>query len=146
MTLQWKLSVSRPSGLTVEMVCCCFIHQVSISNCSFQASVVYLPEQLLFTWLELCIEFYASLSIHQSTLKYRHFGRASDGVLEPNMSLLDPDGDIGQNPWLSLHEVLLLFAVKCNWSNVLKIKDKLDPGKSRFVRRSSLFISYCDLP
>ena len=49
------------------------------------------------------------------------------------MSLLDPDGDIGQNPWLSLHEVLLLFAVKCSWSNVLKIKDKLDPGKSRFV-------------
>eukprot|EP00112_Aurelia_sp_Birch-Aquarium-sp1_P017813 Seg417.15 transcript_id=Seg417.15/GoldUCD/mRNA.D3Y31 product="Integrator complex subunit 10" protein_id=Seg417.15/GoldUCD/D3Y31 len=99
-----------------------------------KASVVYLPEQLLFTWLELCIEFYASLSIHQSTLKYRHFGRASDGVLEPNMSLLDPDGDIGQNPWLSLHEVLLLFAVKCNWSNVLKIKDKLDPGKSRSIK------------
>lgn len=47
------------------------------------------------------------------------------------MSSIDPDGDLGQNPWQQLHDVLLLFAAKCGWTNVLKIKDKLDPGKSR---------------
>ena len=91
--------------------------------------MVYLEEATILHWLELCFEFYVTLSIHQSALKYRLLGTASDG--EPNMSIIDPDGDIGQNPWHSLHEILLLFAAKSGWTNVLKIKDKLDPGKSR---------------
>ena len=88
-----------------------------------------MDESTFFHWLELCFEFYVGLSIHQSTLKYRNYGNAS--IEEPNMSAIDPEGDIGQNPWQSLHEVLILFATKCGWPNVLKIKDKLDPSRSR---------------
>ena len=95
--------------------------------------MVYIEEATVFNWLELCFEFFVALSINQSTLKYRHLGCSS--AAEPNMSRIDPDGDIGQNPWQSLHEVLLLFANKCGWTNVLKIKDKLDPGKSRYIYR-----------
>jgi len=104
--------------------------QVDVHGLKHKNNVVYLEEKILFHWIELCFEFYVSLSIHQSALKYRHGGNA----LEPNMSVIDPDGDIGQNPWQSLHEVLLLFAAKSGWTNVLKIKDKLDPSKSRSIR------------
>ncbi|XP_065056638.1 integrator complex subunit 10-like [Rhopilema esculentum] len=103
--------------------------QVDSPGTKHKGNVVYLEEKTLFHWLELSFEFFIALNIHQSTLKYHNRGPASDGE-----STFDPDGDIGQNPWQSLHEILLLFAAKCGWTNVLKIKDKLDPSKSRSIR------------
>ena len=52
---------------------------------------------------------------------------------ESASSLFDSEGGLSHSPWQMLHELLVLFSGKCGWTNVLKLKDKIDPSKSRYV-------------
>ena len=62
---------------------------------------------------------------------YFHFKFQGENDKPWSLKLSDLDDNI--SPWHLLHENMILFAEKLSWKNVIKIKDKMDPSKSRLL-------------
>lgn len=75
-------------------------------------------------YLNLTLEFYLACVIDKYTFTTKNKASAS---CELNVS----DIDETISSWNVIHEHIVLFANKLNWSNMLKIKDKVDPSKNR---------------
>lgn len=74
-------------------------------------------------YLNLTIEFYVACSVSKYSFNDKSEKNATD------LKALDVDETISS--WNLIHENIVLFANKLNWSNTLKIKDKVDPAKNR---------------
>lgn len=89
-----------------------------------RGSTLYVTEEQVVCWLNLMMEFLVSLAVNKCP-----FQQGSSQTSKPELSNFDIDETVSS--WNLLHENLVLFANKLNWSNVLKFKDKIDPSKSR---------------
>ncbi len=89
------------------------------------------------------MEYFITCSLEQSTLRHSHFKKSMDYAPD---HIMDHDAAHAHSPWQTLFDHLLLFAAKCGWHNVLKIKDKIDPEKNKYVLcYFDSFLTHCPL-
>lgn len=85
---------------------------------------MFVTEDQMIQYLNLTTEFYVACAVS----KYS-FNEKSEKHHATDLKALDVDESISS--WNLIHENIVLFANKLNWSNTLKIKDKVDPAKNR---------------
>jgi len=84
----------------------------------------YVTEEQLIYYLNLTMEFLVCYAID------RHSLYGTQQCTDLNVFDLEEKNSC----WNLLHEHLVLHATKLNWSNLLKIKDKIDPSKNRTLK------------
>ena len=78
-------------------------------------------------YLNLTMEFFIAYAIDKCSIQKS----TETATLKSDITVFELDENVSS--WHLLHENLVLFATKLNWTNVIKFKDKIDPAKNRFV-------------
>ncbi|XP_057302563.1 integrator complex subunit 10-like isoform X2 [Hydractinia symbiolongicarpus] len=89
-----------------------------------KSQTLFVTEEQLIYYLNLAMEFFVIYAIDKYSMK-----SASNQTLTSDIAAFELDETISS--WHLLHENLVLFASKLNWTNVNKFKDKVDPAKNR---------------